>query len=221
MAIENDFIEFEFSKPNYDRLLNNSHTFLDKMSKRRSVREFSTEDIPEEVILNIVRTATSAPSGGNAQPFFFCIVKDKDVKHQIREAAEKEEKINYEKRYTEDFKKKVSKFKVNFEKPFLDEAPYIIVVFKEKYKLVGDKIQKNNYFTESAGIAIGFLITAIHNAGLVTLPYTPSPMSFLSKILNRPENESPVMVFPVGYPKDGVKVPNLKKKKFEEMYRFY
>ena len=221
MGTITDFIDFEFTRQSHEDLLNNSLSFLNQMSKRRSMREFSSENIPEEVIMNIVKTATTAPSGGNAQPFFFCIVKDKDIKQQIRIASEKEEKLNYEKRYSEDFKNKVSKFKVTYEKPFLEDAPYLIVVFKEKYKRVGDKIVKNNYFTESTGIAMGFLVAAIHNAGLVTLPYSPAPMNFLSDILDMPENFAPVLVFPVGYPKKGTKVPNLKKKKFEEMCKIY
>ncbi len=221
MGTITDFIDFEFTRQSHEDLLNNSLSFLNQMSKRRSMREFSSENIPEEVIMNIVKTATTAPSGGNAQPFFFCIVKDNDIKQQIRIASEKEEKLNYEKRYSEDFKNKVSKFKVTYEKPFLEDAPYLIVVFKEKYKRVGDKIVKNNYFTESTGIAMGFLVAAIHNAGLVTLPYSPAPMNFLSDILDMPENFAPVLVFPVGYPKKGTKVPNLKKKKFEEMCKIY
>src|SRR3989339_501492 len=221
MGTITDFIDFEFTRQSHEDLINNSLSFLDQMLKRRSVREFSSEEIPEEVIMNIVKTATTAPSGGNAQPFLFCIVKDKEYKQQIRAAAEKEEKLNYEKRYSEDFKNKVSKFKVTYQKPFLEEAPYLIVVFKEKYRIAGEKIQKNNYFTESTGIAMGFLVAAIHNAGLVTLPYSPAPMGFLSHILNIPENLAPVLVFPVGYPKEGAKVPNLKKKKIEEMCMVY
>jgi nitroreductase len=221
MASENEFIELEYKKSLAKDLIDNSQTFLKQMLKRRTVREFSSEDIPEQVIINIVKTASTAPSGGNAQPFLFCVLKDKEIKHKIRLGAEKEEKLNYEKRYTEEFKNKVSKFKVTYQKPFLEEAPYIIVVFKEKYKKIGDIIQKNNFFTESTGIAMGFLVAAIHNAGLVTVPYTPAPMNFLSEILDIPENFSPVLVFPVGYPKEGVKVPNLKKKKIEEMCKVY
>jgi len=221
MGTITDFIDFEFNRQSLGDLINNSLSFLNSMLKRRSVRGFSSEEIPEEVIMNILKTATNAPSGGNSQPFFFCIVKEKEIKQRIREAAEKEEKLNYEKRYSVDFKNKVSKFKVTYQKPFLEEAPYLIVVFKEKYKKVGENIVKNNFFSESTGIAMGFLVAAIHNAGLVTLPYSPAPMKFLSEILDMPENFSPVLVFPVGYPKVGVKVPNLKKKKFEEMCRIY
>ncbi|MBI5325344.1 MAG: nitroreductase family protein [Ignavibacteriae bacterium] len=219
--MEDNFIQFEYKKLSETDLIKNSGTFLEQMSNRRTIREFSTEIVPEEVIVNIVKAASTAPSGGNAQPFLFCIVKDKETKHKIRNGAEKEEKLNYEKRYSDDFKKKVSKFKVTWEKPFLDDAPYLIVVFKEKYKKTGDLIQKNNYFTESTGIAMGLLVASIHNAGLVTVPYSPAPMNFLSEILDIPENLSPVLVFPVGYPKEGTKVPNLKKKKFEEMYKVY
>ncbi|MBP6236387.1 MAG: nitroreductase family protein [Saprospiraceae bacterium] len=182
------------------------------MDKRRSVRFFSDRNVPVEVIRNVVMTASSAPSGAHKQPWTFCAVSDMDIKIKIREAAEKEEYENYHGRMSDEWLKDLEKFDTNWHKEFLTQAPWLIVIFKKSYDLNNGGKTKNYYVSESVGIAAGFLIAAIHMAGLVTLTHTPSPMNFLQEILRRPENEKPFLLLPVGYPLDGVKVPHLVRK---------
>ncbi len=218
---EKDFIEMNYQKPSEKELIENSAKFFEQMASRRSGREFSSEPVSIDVIFNICKAAVTSPSGGNRQPFFYCIVKDKSIKHKIRLSAEKEEKLNYEKRFTSEFLSAVGKFKTNYYKPFLDEAPVLVAVFAEKYKKHEDKIEKNYFFTESTCISIGVFITAVHSVGLVTLPYTPRPIKFLNEILNISENLSPVMILPIGYPKEGLMIPNLRKKTFDELCKVF
>lgn len=182
------------------------------MDKRRSVRFFSDRNVPVEVIRNVVMTASSAPSGAHKQPWTFCAVSDMDIKIKIREAAEKEEYENYHGRMSDEWLKDLEKFDTNWHKEFLTQAPWLIVIFKKSYDLNNGGKTKNYYVSESVGIAAGFLIAAIHLAGLVTLTHTPSPMNFLQEILGRPENEKPFLLLPVGYPLDGVVVPHLVRK---------
>ena len=184
--------------------------------KRRSVREFSKRNVPLSVLKNLIKTATSAPSGANKQPWHFVIIKNKKLKKKIRIAAEKEEMAFYNRRATKEWKKDLDPFNVTWEKPFLEDAPSLIVVFKKIYNLEGKKKSKNYYVSESVGIACGFLILAIHNAGFVCLPHTPSPMGFLEDILERPKNERAFLLIPVGYPAKDTLVPKIKKKSFEE-----
>lgn len=193
-----------------------SHHFLNEMKRRRSVRQFSDRSIPLEAIKNIVMTASSAPSGANKQPWKFIIVQDAEIKRKIRIAAEKEEKEFYNHRASEAWLKDLEVFETNEHKEFLENAPYLIVVFKISYALDTNTRSKHYYVNESVGIACGMLITAIHNAGLVTLTHTPSPMGFLQEILNRPKNEKPFLLLPVGYPAEDAKVPDITKKSFEE-----
>jgi nitroreductase len=196
------------------------------MKTRRSVREFSDRPVPFEVIKNVVMTAASAPSGANKQPWTFVIVKDPDIKRQIRLAAEKEEKEFYDHRAPEEWLEDLDSLGTDWHKPFLESAPYLIVVFKKLYDVekteeTSPEHSKNYYVNESVGIASGFLLTAIHNAGLVALTHTPSPMGFLSEILSRPVNEKPFLLIPVGYPEDNTQVPVLKKKSFEEVTQVF
>ena len=177
-----------------------SSDFISFLRSRRSVREFSERDIPVEVIKNIVSAASLAPSGANKEPWYFTIVKDPAVKHEIRVGAENEEKAFYTQKATARWLKDLNKF----------------VVFKQIYDLK-DGIKYNNYYVnESVGIACGILLTAIHRAGLVALTHTPSPMGFLEKICKRPDNERAYLLIPVGYPADDAEVPDLKKKEFNE-----
>ena len=194
-----------------------SRIFLDLMIQRRTVRDFSSKPVSIEIIKNAIKTASSAPSGANKQPWHFVIVKDPDVKKEIRMDAEKEEKEFYEHRAPDYWLEDLSQFGTDWHKPFLEIAPYLIVVFKQSYDLGSTGKRKNYDVNESVGIAAGFLLTALHNAGLATLTHTPSPMGFLEKILNRPENEKAVLLIPVGYPAKDAKVPNLKKKSFQEV----
>jgi len=198
-------------------MIERSRTFLDLMIQRRTIRDFSDRPIPIEIIENAILTASSAPSGANKQPWYFVIVKDPVVKKKIRIAAEKEEKEFYEHRAPKYWLEDLNQFGTDWHKPFLEIAPYLIVVFKQSYDLWKNGKQKNYYVNESVGIASGFLLTALHNAGLSTLTHTPSPMGFLEKILKRPENEKAVLLIPVGYPAENAKVPDLKKKPFQKV----
>lgn len=203
-------------------MLERSLYFRDFLDSRRSVREFSDREINEEIIENIIMAASSAPSGAHKQPWTFCIVKDKEIKKQIRIAAEKEEYENYHGRMDEQWIKDLEKFGTDWNKPFIETAPVIIVIFKKLYDLSenGEKMQ-NYYVNESVGIACGFLLAAIHNAGLCALTHTPSPMRFLSEILERPENERPFLLVPVGYPAENCEVPEIIRKGKNEIMHIY
>jgi nitroreductase len=198
-------------------MVRESELFLERFNQRRTIRDFSDKSFPVEIIQNAIKTASSAPSGANKQPWHFVIVKDSAVKKEIRIAAEKEEKEFYEHRASEEWLEDLNQFETDWHKPFLEIAPYLIVVFKQNYDLGSDGKRKNYYVNESVGIASGFLLVALHNAGLATLTHTPSPMGFLEKILKRPENEKAVLLIPVGYPAEDAKVPDLKKKSFEDI----
>lgn len=215
------FEKLKFATLNSDEILERSSHYLENLKSRRSVREFSSESIPLKVIKNIVSSASSAPSGANKQPWKFCIVKDLKLKKKIRVAAEFEEKENYAHRFPEEWLIDLNQFGTDWHKDFLEEAPYLIVLFKQVYDLKGGKQTKNYYVNESVGIAAGFLLTAIHNAGLIALTHTPSPMGFLEKILKRPKNERAFLLIPVGYPKAGTEVPVLTKKTFNEFAKIY
>ena len=195
-----------------------SRQFLEWMNTRRSVREFSDKPIPENIIENLILSASTAPSGAHKQPWTFCVVKDPEVKRQIRIAAEKEEKESYETRMTDEWLRDLQPIGTDWHKSFLETAPYLIVVFKRSYELEKNNYKHQNYYvTESCGIACGFLLAAIHDAGLVALTHTPSPMNFLCNILNRPVNEKPFLLIPVGYPAEECWVPDLKRKNISEI----
>jgi iodotyrosine deiodinase len=214
------FIPLNFVSPDKESLVRQSSSFYQQMNERRSVRHFSKQEVPREVIENIIKTAGSAPSGANKQPWFFVAVRNKEIKKSIREAAEKEEKEFYESRATEEWLKDLEPIGTNWEKPFLDVAPWIIVVFKRLYDQSEEGRTKNYYVQESVGLACGFLIAAIHNAGLATLTHTPSPMNFLADILGRPANEKPFLLLPVGYAAKDATVPNIKRKSIDEIALF-
>lgn len=216
-----NFIDLNFETLNKEKMIENSRDYYDKMDKRRSVREFSDEEVPLEIIENIVMTASSAPSGAHKQPWYFCAVSNPELKHKIRTAAEEEEYRSYNGRMSEEWLKDLEPFETDYNKPFIDIAPWIIVVFKKPYDLVNNEKKKNYYISESVGIAVGFLLSAIHNAGLVALTHTPSPMNFLEKVLNRPENEKAFLLIPVGYPAKNVKVPSLLRKSKEQVLTIY
>ncbi len=203
-------------------ILFKSHDFYTSMNKRRSVREFSDKAIPKEIIESIIKTASTAPSGAHKQPWTFCVVSNPKIKSKIRKAAEKEEIESYENRMSDSWLKDLAPLGTDMNKPFLEIAPYLIIVFKKAFDYNKKGKKTNNYYVnESVGIACGMLITAIHNAGLATLTHTPSPMKFLSKILKRPDNERPFLLLPVGYAKETVYVPNIKRKNLEEISKFY
>jgi nitroreductase len=215
------FHRLKYKKKTRQDMIDLSTQFMNVMATRRSVRGFSNEDIPDIVLENIIRTAMSAPSGANKEPWQFSVVKDKSVKKKIRKAAEAEEKKFYKERATEEWLKDLNKFETDWRKPFLEKAPALIVVFRQSYDNRGGLKRKNYYVGESVGIASGFLITAIHNAGLVSLTHTPSPMGFLEKILERPTNEKAFLLIPVGYPEPNTQVPMLKKRRYKDTVRIY
>ena len=198
-------------------MVRRSKRFLEMIKSRRTVRDFSEKNIPVGVIENAVRAAASAPSGANKEPWHFVIVKDPAVKKKIRVAAEKEEKEFYEHRAPDSWLEDLNQFKTDWHKPFLEVAPALVVVFRQSYRDLGSTRRKNYYVNESVGIASGFLLAALHNAGLVTLTHTPSPMGFLEKILKRPKNEKAFLLIPVGYPAENAKVPDLIKKPYNEV----
>lgn len=195
---------------------------LEAIVSRRSIREFSDKDVSKKVIENILMAASSAPSGAHKQPWTFCAISNPEIKSAIRKAAEKDEYDSYHGRMNEEWLNDLKKFETDWKKPFLEDAPWLIIVFKQSFGIdkKGEKAQ-HYYVNESVGIACGFLINAIHQSGLVTLTHTPSPMAFLSKILKRPENERPFLLLPVGYPKANTTVPDLQRKSKEEAIVWY
>lgn len=220
----NGYPFINYSKETFagNEMILRSGDFLNWMNKRRTCRQFSDQPIPVAVIENILLTASTAPSGAHKQPWTFCVVSDAVIKKQIREAAETEEQKSYNERMSDEWLKDLAPIGTDWEKPFLETAPYLIIVFKRSYELEPDGHKHQNYYvTESVGIACGFLLAAIHNAGLVALTHTPSPMNFLCKLLNRPENEKPFLLIPVGYAADECLVPDLKRKELNKMAIFY
>ena len=212
------FKKLQFQKITFEEMDYNSNQFFQKVSSRRSVRDFSRDDFPIDIIKNCIKSASTAPSGANKQPWHFVIVKDPIIKRKIRKAAEIEEKEFYGGRAPKEWLDDLNQFGTDWSKPFLEEAPYLIVVFSKKFDINDDgNNTKNYYVSESVGIASGLLLTALHNAGLVTLTHTPSPMAFLSDILNRPPSDKPYLIIPVGFPSENAEVPNIKKKTFKEI----
>ena len=208
------FERYSFKKKSRQDMITQSNELMRVMLNRRSIRDFSSEKIPEMVIKNVLKTAMAAPSGANKQPWKFVVVKDENIKKKIRIAAEKEEKKFYEHRATEEWLKDLNKFGTDWNKPFLENAPALIIVFRQSYDNSGGGKRKNYYVNESVGIACGFLLMALQNAGLVSLTHTPSPMGFLERILKRPKNEKAYLLIPVGFPAENAEVPILNKKSY-------
>ena len=205
-----------------DQIFSKAAAYYSWMDSRRTCRDFSDKPIDKAIIQNIILTAATAPSGAHKQPWTFCVVKDNEMKKQIREAAEIEEKKSYSGRMSEEWLKDLAPIGTDWEKPFLETAPYLIIVFKRIYEIEeGGHKHQNYYVSESVGIACGFLLSAIHHAGLVALTHTPSPMNFLNKLLHRPENEKPFLLIPVGYPAGECWVPDLQRKTLDEVAVFY
>ena len=202
-------------------MLQRARDFYQLASTRRSVRDFSDRPVPREIIEQCLLSAGSAPSGANRQPWHFCVVGNPELKRRIREGAEHEEREFYQRRAPDDWLKALAPLGTDDHKPFLETAPYLIVIFAQKHGLdaQGNKI-KNYYVPESIGIATGLLITALHHAGLATLTHTPSPMKFLNSILDRPEREKPAMILVVGYPAKDARVPDIQRKALHEIASF-
>lgn len=198
-----------------------SRAFYEHVSQRRSIREYSNAPVSAKIIENIILSASTAPSGANKQPWMFCAISDSTLKSEIRKAAEKEERENYQGRMGDEWLKDLAPLGTDEHKEFLETAPWLIAVFKKSYDFENGAKRKNYYVQESVGIACGFLLLAIYEAGLAALTHTPSPMQFLKKILNRPENESPFLLIPVGYPAKGATVPDIRRKKSGELIEWY
>lgn len=212
------YISYEHERFSPEEMVDRSHEFYKWYDLRRSVRDISDEPVDEQVIKNIVLSASTAPSGAHKQPWTFCIVSNPEIKKEIRKAAEQEEYESYNNRMSEEWLEALAPLGTDWHKPFLEKAPYLIIVFKKAHEEDGGK---NYYVNESVGLACGFLLTAIHNAGLVALTHTPSPMNFLSNILGRPNNERPFLLIPVGHPEKETFVPDLNRKELKDMYVSY
>jgi nitroreductase len=212
------FIPLEYQELDEEEMLARSSEFLERMEQRRSVRQFSSRSVPWEIIENCLRAAATAPSGANMQPWHYVVVSDSELKLRIRMAAEEEEREFYANRAPQEWLDALAPLGTDADKPFLESAPYLIVIFAKSYTLnpQGKKV-KNYYVSESVGIATGILITALHQSGLATLTHTPSPMRFLNQILNRPQNEHPFLILVVGYPAEDAEVPKINKKPFNEI----
>lgn len=218
MTDEPRFVPLRFSRLPEDEQLARSRAFLERMRGRRTVREFSPEPVPDELIENAIATAGTAPSGAHQQPWTFVVVSDPGVKARIRAAAEEEERRSYESRMPDEWLEALRRLGTDWRKPHIEDAPCLIVVFEQAYgyRPDGTKI-KHYYVRESVGIAVGLLLASLHEAGLATLTHTPSPMGFLREILGRPENERPYVLVPVGYPAPGCTVPDLERKAPDEI----
>jgi nitroreductase len=222
MSSSPKFIPYSKDTFSPEEMKKRANDFYKWADKRRTVRDFSSREIPGEVIDDLLRTANTAPSGANKQPWTFCVVSDPGIKKQIRVEAEKEEKLSYGGRMSDEWLEDLMAIGTDWNKPFLEIAPALIVVFKRSFETTPEGKKRQNYYvTESVGLACGFLLMAIHNAGLVALTHTPSPMNFLSKVLNRPENEKPFLLIPIGYPADKVLVPDIKRKSLAEIKAKY
>ena len=215
------FIPYTAPSFSEEEMLERSRDFYQFMDTRRSLRMFSEKSVPLEVIEHVIHTAGTAPSGAHKQPWSFCAVSDPAIKKEIRKAAEEEEYENYHGRMSDAWLNDLAIFGTDWHKPFLETAPWLIVAFKKPYDLVDGEKRKNYYVNESVGLACGFLITALHQAGLVTLTHTPSPMNFLQRILDRPENERAFLLLPVGYPAPDAVVPDIDRKKLDEIMFCY
>lgn len=215
--IEPKFKLLEFVDVDPDEQVERGREFFDLIRRRRTVREYSDREVPFELIERAIATAGTAPSGANLQPWRFVVVRDAEVKRKIREAAEAEEHESYSKRMSDKWLRRLAPLGTDEHKPFLEIAPYLIVVFRITTIFEDGESEPTYYSQESVGIAVGLLLAALHNMGLATLTHTPSPMKFLQEILGRPKNEVPFVLIPVGYPADDAKVPDIKRKPLDEI----
>lgn len=213
-----------YSRPFVDEetMLEKSKTFLEWADERRSVRDFSNRPVPKEVIENLIMTGSTAPSGAHKQPWTFCLISNASLKSKLRALAEEEEKKSYDGRMSEQWLKDLEPLGTDWQKEFIDVAPWIVIIMKRVYEVRENGEKNNNYYvSESVGLAAGFFLMAVHNAGLVALTHTPSPMNFIAKALNRPENERPFLLIPVGYPNENATIPDIYRKKSDEVVHYY
>ena len=215
------FVTLKYAPAEPSECLKRAGRFYSQMDRRRSVRHFSDRSVPQEVIANLIRAASTAPSGAHRQPWSFVAISDPQLKGKIRRAIEAVERENYERRMPPEWLQALEPLGTEWRKPYLEMAPWLVVVFQHSYQLLesGER-RKNYYVTESVGIAVGLFITGVHQTGLVCLPHTPSPMGCLAEILERPPNEKPFVLIPVGYPEDDCQVPDLRRKSLAEIAVF-
>lgn len=215
------YIPLDRVRPSDDDLATRARAFFERMVPRRSIRDFSDRPVPRDVIADCLLAAGRAPSGANQQPWTFVAVSDPALKRRLRLAAEEEERAFYEHRAPQVWLNALAPLGTDAHKPFLETAPWLIAIFAQRHGLDadGEKV-KHYYVTESVGIATGFLITALHHAGLACLTHTPSPMGFLNELLERPDHEKAFLLLVVGHPADGVEVPAITKKPLEEIAEF-
>jgi iodotyrosine deiodinase len=211
------YIPLDFLHLSEDEQSKRADAFFEMLNQRRTLRDYSDRDVPFELIEKAIATAGTAPSGANLQPWRFVVVKDAEIKRRIREAAEKEEYESYHGRMSEKWLRRLAPLGTNEVKPFLQIAPYLIVVFRINSFVEDGETEPTYYSQESVGIAVGMLLAALHNMGLATLTHTPSPMKFLQEILGRPKNEIPFVLIPVGYPADDAMVPDIRRKQLKEI----
>jgi iodotyrosine deiodinase len=218
----NEFEPYTGQQYSEQEILERSENFLKWADTRRSVRDFSSKPVPQQVMENIIMTASTAPSGAHKQPWTFCLISNKELKSELRKLAEEEEFKSYNGRMSEEWLKDLAPLGTNWEKEFIDVAPWIVVLMKRVYENDANGEKQNNYYVaESVGIAAGFFLMAVHNAGLVALTHTPSPMNFITKALGRPENERPFLLIPVGFPAENAQIPSLKRKDSSEVIELY
>ena len=218
MAERYQFKPLDFELRSEAEVDQRAEQFLSVMKKRRTVRDFSSREVPESVIRNAIQTAGTAPSGAHMQPWHFVAINNSKTKTEIRIAAEKEEKALYESRASEEWLDALAPLGTDENKPFLETAPWLIAVFSQKYTLTDEGERRRHYYTsESVGISTGFLIAALHQAGLATLTHTPSPMGFLTTLLGRPKHEKPFLLLVTGYPSEHATVPNIERKPMSEI----
>jgi len=211
------FVPYELPRLSEPEMRSRAKEFAEHMKARRCVRHFSKEPVPLDVIDDCIRAAGLAPSGANRQPWTFCVVTDGETKRRIREAAEEEERELYEHRISDEWREALAPLGTDADKPALEDAPALIVLFRHAFDMEAGQKKTNYYTQESVGIALGFLITALHNCGLATLTHTPSPMGFLGKILGRPDNERAYVLLPLGFPATDCQVPEIGKKSLDEI----
>ena len=219
---DHPFIPYNQEALTDDQMLENSKVLFSKADKRRSVRDFSDKPVPKEVMENLIMTGSTAPSGAHKQPWTFCLISNKELKAKLRALAEEEEKKSYGGRMSEEWLEDLAPLGTDWVKEFIDIAPWIVIIMKRAYEIDSDGKKHNNYYvSESVGLAAGFFLMAVQNAGLVALTHTPSPMNFISKALERPENERPFLLIPVGHPAENAEVPALTRKSIEEVIHYY
>lgn len=216
------FIPYRQETISDEQMLENAKSLYHKVDKRRSVRDFSNKPVSKEVMENLIMTGSSAPSGAHKQPWTFCLISNKKLKSKLRALAEEEEKKSYDGRMSEEWLEDLAPLGTDWEKEFIDIAPWIVIIMKRVYEYNEDGSKHNNYYvSESVGLAAGFFLIAVQNAGLVALTHTPSPMNFISKALERPENERPFLLIPVGHPSKNAEVPDITRKGIEQVIHYY